>query len=156
MLDTQQIVDKAIKDHEARKHKKRPRSLLTKSVVIQKNKYLDFVYLTDNEYKKLVERFGEQQTERKIDALNDYVGSTGKRYKSHYHTILMWSKKDTPEQQPKVCVVCRAVGYKWQPNKERKKIWLCEKCFVAFGEGNFGELPLGQIERIVLAGKAKR
>lgn len=159
MSDIKQIVDGAIRNHEARLHKKKPRSLLTKSTVMQKNKHLDFVFLADDEYMKLVKRFGEQQTNKKIDALNDYIGSTGKKYKSHYHTILMWSKKDTPEQQPKICVVCRAEGYKWQPDGKGGKIWLCKVCLAAFeisDRSDFGHLPLGQIERIVLLGKTKQ
>jgi hypothetical protein len=59
-----------------------------------KGVYREFVFLTDEEYQKLVESFGDKETSEYIDRLNDYIGSTGKKYKSHYHTILNWSRKD--------------------------------------------------------------
>ena len=33
-------------------------------------------------------------TNQLIDKLNNYLGSTGKRYKSHYFTILSWARKE--------------------------------------------------------------
>lgn len=134
-----------------------PHSSTSSSTSPSKNKYKDFVFLSRDEYQKLVIRFGEQQADKKIDALNDYIGSTGKKYKSHYHTILMWSKKDAPEQQqPKTCVVCRAEGCKYQLDKNNKPVYLCKVCLGFFGAGGWGQLPLGQIERIVEQGKAGR
>ena len=60
-----------------------------------KKKYGDFVQLTDDEYTKLVEKFGEQSAREKIETLNEYKGSRGRRYKSDYYTILCWNRKDT-------------------------------------------------------------
>jgi len=60
----------------------------------KKNTFHDCVKLTKEEYEKLVDSFGINNTESKIQSLNDYIMSTGKRYKSHYHTILSWSRKD--------------------------------------------------------------
>jgi hypothetical protein len=54
--------------------------------------YLDFVYLDPIEYGKLVEQFGEDGARERVDRLNVYIGSTGKKYKSHYYTILNWEK----------------------------------------------------------------
>lgn len=59
-----------------------------------KVKHLDSVFLTENEHQKLIKEFGETLTKLKIESLNDYMMSTGKKYKSHYHTILSWIKKD--------------------------------------------------------------
>jgi len=63
-----------------------------------KEKYLDFVLLTKDEHNKLSERFGLEYTSSSIERLNNYIGSKGKKYKSHYHTILSWANKngDTP------------------------------------------------------------
>lgn len=61
----------------------------------EKLKYLDFVFLSSDEYKKLIAKFGEQTTKDKIEVLNNYVGSKGAKYKSHYHTILNWERMDT-------------------------------------------------------------
>ena len=53
-----------------------------------KKKYLENVFLTDDEYEKLVEKYGKWTIERKIEDLNNYIGSKWKKYKSHYFTIL--------------------------------------------------------------------
>jgi phage replication O-like protein O len=63
-----------------------------------KKRFLDFVLLTDEEYNKLVDRLGKAKTDDMIDRLNNYIGSKGKRYKSHYHTILTWIKKEPKPQ----------------------------------------------------------
>lgn len=59
-----------------------------------KMKFLDAVFLTNEEHKKLVERFGEAGTAQRIAALNNGIMSKGYRYKSHYHTILSWEQKN--------------------------------------------------------------
>ena len=58
-------------------------------------KYLDFVFLSDEEYTKLVKRFGEKETTRWIEKLDSGIGSKGYKYKSHYKTIISWSLKDS-------------------------------------------------------------
>jgi hypothetical protein len=68
--------------------------LTVKQLNINKNKYLEFVWLTLEEYQKLVENFGDKGAQDKIAALNNYIGSKGTKYKSHYHTILSWARKD--------------------------------------------------------------
>lgn len=57
----------------------------------------DNVLLTDEEYAKLQERFPDCQ--ERIDRLSYYIGSTGKRYKSHYMTILSWAEKDDKKKE---------------------------------------------------------
>ena len=50
---------------------------------------MEFVYLTDDEYKKLVEWYGMKVIENEIANLNNYIWQNWKdKYKSHYHTIL--------------------------------------------------------------------
>jgi len=58
----------------------------------QKHKYGEFknVLLTTEEYDKILEQAGKKY----IEALSMYLGSTGKRYKSHYMTILNWMRRD--------------------------------------------------------------
>ena len=65
----------------------------------EKVHFLDFVLLTSEQYSKLVERFGEGAAKEKIERLNNYIGSSGKKYKSHYHTILAWSRNDPPARE---------------------------------------------------------
>jgi len=64
----------------------------------KKKKYLEFVYLTEEQYQKLVELFTEQGTKERIQSLNDYLGSKGVKYKSHYHTILSWERKNNGQK----------------------------------------------------------
>ena len=59
-----------------------------------KKKYLDFVLLTEEEYNKLIERYWKWTITRKIEDLNNYIGSKWKKYKSHYFTILEWLRKE--------------------------------------------------------------
>ena len=59
-----------------------------------KTLYGDYVLLTGKEYKTLKHTLGKNVTDGLIDDLNNYIGSTGRVYKSHYHTILRWAKKD--------------------------------------------------------------
>lgn len=68
----------------------------------KKNKYADFVSLTLEEYQKLLEEFGDQGTAERIERLNLYKGSTGKKYKSDYLTILSWERKNQtkPSKKP--------------------------------------------------------
>ena len=63
---------------------------------VTKNTYLDFVKLTDDEYNKLKEKFSD--IDNHIENLNNYLGSTGKKYKSHYHTILSWARKNKKDE----------------------------------------------------------
>lgn len=60
----------------------------------KKLKYLNFVFLTAKEYLKLKDELGEIETNEWIERVNDYIGSTGKKYKSHYFTILNWNRKE--------------------------------------------------------------
>ena len=69
-----------------------------------KERYGDFVTLTPGEHTKLIERLGEKDTARYIERLNEYIGQIGektadKRYKSHYHTILSFYRRDAEKHQ---------------------------------------------------------
>jgi hypothetical protein len=64
-----------------------------------KNKYLDCVLLTEEEHTKLKVLFPSTLDER-IAKLDEYVMSVGKKYKSHYHTILTWARKDGWNGEP--------------------------------------------------------
>lgn len=60
----------------------------------KKEVYLDFVKLTDEEYSKLLKAFGTVKVEKMLENLNNYIGSKGDKYKSHYFTLLNWAKRD--------------------------------------------------------------
>ena len=58
--------------------------------------------LTDSERGKLVEKLGEQKTIGMIERLDNYIGSTGKKYASHYHTILNWIRMDADKNESRL------------------------------------------------------
>ena len=58
--------------------------------VDKKKKYAEFVTLTEDEYKKLVDEHGEELTKQMITILDNYKGASGKKYKSDYRAILNW------------------------------------------------------------------
>ncbi len=65
----------------------------------EKKTHLENVYLTDKEYETLKARFGGLTAESYIERLSNYIAQFGKdKYKSHYHTILNWSKRDESDK----------------------------------------------------------
>lgn len=66
----------------------------------EKKVYGEFVRLTEEEHQKLTERLGQALTTDYIERLDNYIGSKGKKYKSHYHTILSWVRKDEAQRKP--------------------------------------------------------
>ena len=54
------------------------------------------VLLTDTELDQLKAKF-PNDWQKRIDDLSYYIGSSGKKYKSHYRTILSWHRKEQPK-----------------------------------------------------------
>jgi len=69
-----------------------------KGIYPRKKKFGEFVFLTDEEYGKLVETDGKEFTDACIERLDNYIGSKGKKYKSHYRTILSWVRDAETEK----------------------------------------------------------
>jgi len=90
--------------------------------------YGDFVQLTVDEFNKLLEKFGKEGTRSRIDRLDNYIGSVGRQYKSHYHTILNWAVKDMEvlEKRREPECACGQPG-RFKIGNER----LCIRCFRA-------------------------
>ena len=98
-----------LSDKSKRKSKSKSKSI--EKNVKEKNPYGEFshVLLTDAEYLKLSERYGEAKTTEYIVKLDRYIENypaKGNKYKSHYATILNWIEKDgkeakTTSEQPK-------------------------------------------------------
>lgn len=65
----------------------------------EKNIYAEFVSMTEAEYNKLLKRFGKERTIRAIEKLDNYKGSSGKKYKNDYRAILTWAIEQTPENK---------------------------------------------------------
>lgn len=63
----------------------------------EKKIYAPCVSMTEEEYQKLIEKFGQQNTKDRIERLSLYKKSKGKKYKCDYSTILAWARKDEPK-----------------------------------------------------------
>ena len=79
-----------------------------------KHKYGEYnnVLLTDEELVKLKEKVPNWQDF--IERLSSYIASTGKRYKSHYVTMLNWYRRDGQRQQTQ------------QPQQKQETRVMCE------------------------------
>ena len=58
------------------------------------------VLLSQEERQKLQEKMGAKKTQEYIQKLECYLGSKGRKYKSHYFTILSWWHKDGSPKDP--------------------------------------------------------
>ena len=67
----------------------------------QKERFGSFknVLLTQDEKKKLIEKFGFSSAKERVENLSLFVESTGRKYKSHYATILAWDRRDNANKQ---------------------------------------------------------
>lgn len=75
---------------------KKPKKPLEK-----KKSYAEYVTLTEEEYSKLVNQYGEEATQWCIWKLDNYKGSNGKKYASDYRAILSWVIGTYQEEQAK-------------------------------------------------------
>jgi len=66
----------------------------------EKREYAPSVFLSEEEHQKLINEIGDPLTKEYIKDLSLYIQSKGKRYKSHYATVLAWYRRD--EKQGKV------------------------------------------------------
>lgn len=58
------------------------------------------VFLSQEERQKLEVKLGAKKCAEYIQKLENYIGSKGRRYRSHYHTILSWWHKDGSPKDP--------------------------------------------------------
>lgn len=68
----------------------------------KKTIYGKFVSMTEEEYQKLCERFGEQNTKDMIERMEIYCGSNGKTYTDYYLTAIGWFKRDEDKRKNNV------------------------------------------------------
>lgn len=75
----------------------------TKPAEPSKNSYGEFgnVKMTTAEFEKLVQAEGAERANALIEELSSYLASSGKRYKSHYATLLNWGRRKDKESEPK-------------------------------------------------------
>ena len=67
------------------------------------NSYGEFnnVKMTTAEFEKLVQAEGAERANALIEELSSYLASSGKRYKSHYATLLNWGRRKDKEGEKK-------------------------------------------------------
>lgn len=66
-----------------------------------KELFAEFVALSITEHEQLVRKYGEEPTKEMIQILDNYKGSSGKKYKSDYRAILNWVVKRYEEDKQK-------------------------------------------------------
>lgn len=81
------------------------------------------VRLTDVEKEKFIDSYGHSQAKALLTELDQYLESTGKKYKSHYATLLAWARKKKLSKNvaPPVAVVEEVTQEQTQANIERAK-----------------------------------
>ena len=72
---------------------KKPETRNKKEILKEKFGEFENVLLSVDELQKLKSKLGAE-TESYIERLSSYIASSGKKYKSHYATILSWTQKD--------------------------------------------------------------
>lgn len=79
---------------------KKPKKKPAEKKPVEKKQFGEFVSMTDEEYQRLVEEFGEAAAKTMVQTLDNYKGSSGKKYKSDYRAILMWVVDRVREKNP--------------------------------------------------------
>jgi hypothetical protein len=76
-----------------REEKRREEKNKEKKESTPKVKYLDSVFLTDDEHRKLQEAMGQKSLEVGIEKLDYSITVKGGKYRDHYKTLLNWNKR---------------------------------------------------------------
>lgn len=89
-------------DNEKGNRKDSLKDLNNKTINENKKTYAEFVTMTEDQYAKLVAKYGSHDTEGIIQSLSNYKGSKGATYKSDYHAILKWVAEDYMKRKSKL------------------------------------------------------
>ncbi|MEK3674637.1 DUF4373 domain-containing protein [Paenibacillus sp. FSL R10-2771] len=76
-----------------------------KKDIIPKINFAEFVSMTQEEYDKLLEAHEQDKLNRIIETLDNYKGSTGKKYTSDYRAILNWVVTRVEEDERKLKLI---------------------------------------------------
>ena len=86
VTDTLHVTQSNATDIDKNKNKNK-----NKNILKDKTLYLESVFLNDHEYASLIEKYQtEEKLKKGIEILNNYLQSSGKKYKSHYHVLIGW------------------------------------------------------------------
>jgi hypothetical protein len=92
----QQSANKALTTNKNDKNDKKNNPPIVPPV---KKSYAEFVTMTEDEYKKLLTKYGKEKTVKMIEILDNYKGASGKKYKSDYRAILNWVVKRVEQEE---------------------------------------------------------
>lgn len=78
-------------------------SIVKDSIGEEKSLFGEFnnVKLSSEEYLKVCGQYGDNNANALIEELSGYLASTGKKYKSHYATLLSWARRKMQEHASK-------------------------------------------------------
>lgn len=83
------------------KKPRKPRKPKEEKPKEEKIKYADDVFMTETEYKKLVDKYGEAFTKQCVEKLSNAKGAKGYKYQSDYKAILTWVLNAVKESNEK-------------------------------------------------------
>ena len=63
--------------------------------------WAEHVFMTVSDHEKLMKQYGEADTKRLVEILDNYKGSSGKKYKDDYRAILSWCVDRLEEEKRK-------------------------------------------------------
>lgn len=89
------------KDEEEDKDKDKDKDNITPHIppTEPKVQWAEYVSMTNAEHQKLLDTHGPVDTARLIEILDNYKGSSGKKYKSDYRAILSWVEDRLEEEK---------------------------------------------------------
>lgn len=89
------------KDKDKDKEKEEDKDIVTPHVppTEPKVQWAEYVSMTNAEHQKLLDTHGPADTARLIEILDNYKGSSGKKYKSDYRAILSWVEDRLEEEK---------------------------------------------------------
>jgi len=105
--DIREKTRKRVASFRERKKKEDKESNVTET--LPKSIYAESVKLSEKEYKKLIEKYGEKNIKLAIEKLSNYKVANGKKYKSDYRAILNWvmdAIHAQPRARPTICPDC--------------------------------------------------
>lgn len=107
-----------------------------------KSSYAEFVTMTEEEHRKIIEQYGAERVKRMINILDNYKGSNGKKYDSDYRAILNWVVKREEEENNKYSTGSSEFDRVNQPTGPKQD---CPRCK---GTGSYEtRLPRTDIEK---------
>lgn len=75
----------------------------------------EFVSMTEAEYQKLLDEYGQKDADALVSILDNYKGSSGKRYKSDYRAIKSWCVERLEEQKRRAASAQPRFAYQQTP-----------------------------------------